>query len=106
MRNDIQRALSGAPVAAPMRGEMYTGTRRMGQSTQLAGPTSAIPAYSYGPQDDPRDRPDRSRRWPWIIVALIALLALAGGIFAFEYVSGNGSGIAVPTVTNEKEAPA
>jgi beta-lactam-binding protein with PASTA domain/tRNA A-37 threonylcarbamoyl transferase component Bud32 len=106
MRNDIQRALSGAPVEAPMRGEMYTGTRRMGQSTQLAGPTSAIPAYSYGPQDGPPDRPDRGRVWPWIIIALIVLLALAGGIFAFEYISGNGSGIAVPTVANEKEAPA
>jgi serine/threonine protein kinase len=106
MRNDIQRALSGAPVAAPMRGEMYTGTRRMGQSTQLAGPTSAIPAYSYGPQDGPPDRGDRSRRWPWVIVAMIALLALIGGIFAFKFISGNGSGIAIPSVVNEKQAPA
>jgi eukaryotic-like serine/threonine-protein kinase len=106
MRNDLQRALSGAPVAAPMRGEMYTGTRRMGQSTQLAGPTSAIPAYAYGPQDGPPDHQGRRRAWPWVIVALIALLALAGGIFAFKYISGNGSGIVVPTVANEKQAPA
>jgi beta-lactam-binding protein with PASTA domain/tRNA A-37 threonylcarbamoyl transferase component Bud32 len=106
MRNDLQRALSGAPVAAPMRGEMYTGTRRMGQSTQLAGPTSAIPAYAYGPQDGPPDRQGRRRAWPWVIVAMIALLALAGGIFAFKYISGNGSGIVVPTVANEKQAHA
>src|SRR6202020_80888 len=42
MRNDIQRALSGAPVAASIHhAEMYnTGTRRMGQQpTQLAGST-------------------------------------------------------------------
>jgi beta-lactam-binding protein with PASTA domain/tRNA A-37 threonylcarbamoyl transferase component Bud32 len=106
MRNDIQRALSGAPVAAPTRADMYAGTRRMGQSTQLAGPTSAIPAYSYGPQDGPPDRPARRRAWPWIIAALIALLLVAGGIFAYQYISGNGSGIAVPTVNNDKEAPA
>ena len=50
MRNDIQRALSGAPVAASIHhAEMYnTGTRRMGQATQLAGATSAIPPYQYG----------------------------------------------------------
>ena len=101
MRNDLQRALSGAPVAAPMRGDMYAGTRRMGQSTQLAGPTSAIPAYSYGPQDGPPDRQSGRRAWLWVIVAVIALLVLAGGIFAFEYVSGNGSGVAVPSVSNE-----
>src|ERR1700733_2677048 len=48
MRNDIQRALSGAPVAASIHhAEMYnTGPRRMGQQpTQLAGSTSAIPPY-------------------------------------------------------------
>jgi serine/threonine-protein kinase len=106
MRNDLQRALSGAPVAAPMRSEMYTGTRRMGQSTQLAGPTSAIPAYSYGPPDDQGGGPQRRRRWPWLIVALIAILALAGGIFAFLYISGNGSGTPVPQVANEKLRPA
>jgi len=78
----------------------------MGQSTQLAGPTSAIPAYSYGPPDGPGDGPDRRRRLPWLIVALIALLALAGGIFALQYISGNGSGIAVPSVANEKLRPA
>ena len=52
MRNDIQRALSGAPVAASMHHtEMYnTGTRRQNtQATQVAGATSAIPPYQYGP---------------------------------------------------------
>ena len=50
MRNDLQRALSGAPVAAPMLTANYgAGTRRMGAATQVAGRTAAIPPYRYGP---------------------------------------------------------
>src|ERR1700684_3498581 len=50
MRNDIQRALSGAPVAAPMLTDGYgPGTRRMGAATQQGGRTAAIPPYRYGP---------------------------------------------------------
>ena len=46
MRNDLQRALSGAPVAAPMmHPDMYAaGTRRMGASTQMAGAHQRDPA--------------------------------------------------------------
>ena len=64
MRNDIQRALSGAPVAASIHHtEMYnTGTRRMdGQATQVAGATSAIPPYPYG-ADTAAGRAGRLRR--------------------------------------------
>ena len=109
MRNDIQRALSGAPVAASMHHtEMYnTGTRRMGQSTQLAGSTSAIPPYQYGPEagqgrgggGDYGGEPPRRRAWPWILVGAIVLLLVAGGIFAFEFASSNGGSISVPAVT-------
>ncbi|HEY3981330.1 MAG TPA: Stk1 family PASTA domain-containing Ser/Thr kinase [Streptosporangiaceae bacterium] len=106
MRNDIQRALSGAPVAASMHHtEMYnTGTRRMGQSTQLAGSTSAIPPYQYGPEAGPRGggdyggEPPRRRAWPWVLVGAIVLLLVAGGIFAFEFASSNGGSISVPAV--------
>jgi len=100
MRNDIQRALSGVPIAAPMRPE-YGGTRRIGSGTQLAGPTSAIPAYSYGPPDErepDRDRRRRRRAWPWVVVAVIVLLLLAGGIYGYHFVAGTGGNIAVPTV--------
>ncbi len=57
---DIQRALSGMPVAAPTRTELYQGTRRMGQGTMQAGPTSAIPAYRYGADDE--QPPGKRRR--------------------------------------------
>src|ERR1700704_4647802 len=54
MRTDIQRALSGVPVAAPPQAtEMYSpGTQRMGPNTMMAGaaPTGAI--SPYGPDED------------------------------------------------------
>src|SRR5215472_3333079 len=74
MRNDIQRALSGAPLAAAMPPTAsYAGTRRMGSATQVAGSTAAIPPYEYGPPgygpdgggpDGPPRRPHRA--WPWV----------------------------------------
>jgi beta-lactam-binding protein with PASTA domain/tRNA A-37 threonylcarbamoyl transferase component Bud32 len=103
MRNDLQRALSGAPVAAPMRTEMYAGgTRRMGQATQVAGATSAIPPYAYGQENDGSDYGERPPRkaWPWVLAAAIVLILLAGGIYAFNFASGNGGSIAVPAVDN------
>ena len=108
MRNDIQRALQGMPVAAPTRMDAYQGTRRMGQPTQMAGRTSAIPPYDYGPEDEPPGRGGR-KKWPWIVAAVAALAIIAGLIWGFNYVSGNGSSFAVPDVaglplaTAEKE---
>ncbi len=57
MRSDIQRALSGFPIAAAMPmtasyAHPSPGTRRMdpmGQ-TQLQGQTGSLPPYEYGPQ--------------------------------------------------------
>jgi eukaryotic-like serine/threonine-protein kinase len=103
MRNDLQRALSGAPVAAPMRTEMYAGgTRRMGQATQVAGATSAIPPYAYGQDNGGQDYGERPPRkaWPWVLAAVIALILLGGGIYAFKFASSNGGNIAVPAVDN------
>ncbi len=97
MRNDIQRALSGVPVAAPTLAAGYQGTRRMGASTAMAGPTGAIPAYDYGEDDQPPPGA-RRRRWPWVVAILVALLLVAGLIFAFRYISGSGGNIAVPQV--------
>src|SRR2546430_793689 len=48
MRTDTRRALWGARVPAQLPADPYaTGTRRIGQGTQLAGATSAIPPYRY-----------------------------------------------------------
>jgi eukaryotic-like serine/threonine-protein kinase len=105
MRNDIQRALSGAPVAAPQYTQTYAaGTRRMTQSTQVAGATSAIPPYRYGEEDPGQDygEPPRRRVWPWILVALIVAALVAGGIYAFNFISGSSNNIAVPSVTGQK----
>jgi len=105
MRNDIQRALSGVPIAAPTRAATYQGTRRMGPATAVAGPTGAIPAYDYGPDDQPPPG-GRRRRWPWIVAALILLAVIAGLIFAFNYISGSGGNIAVPSVVGETQQQA
>ena len=98
MRNDIQRALQGMPVAAATRLDAYQGTRRMGQPAQMAGRTSAIPPYDYGPEDGPPGR-GRRKKWPWIVAAVAALAIIAGLIWGFNYISGSGSNLAVPDVT-------
>ncbi len=114
MRGDIQRALSGFPVAAQVRPIPYggePGTRRMdpmaGQ-TQLQGPTGALPPYQYGPPDSgpPRGAGRRRRAiWPWV-TALVALVVIGAAIGAYELISTSGSGIAVPDVTGMKLAAA
>jgi eukaryotic-like serine/threonine-protein kinase len=101
MRNDIQRALSGAPIAAPMLAAGYAGgTRRMGATaTQVAGRTAAIPPYRYGPDDGgPGGPPQRQRRaWPWVALATVVVVLIAA-IVLIKYVTGNSSGVAVPDV--------
>src|ERR1035437_4901091 len=99
MSEDIQRALSGMPVAAPTRAEMYQGTRRMGQGTMGAGPTSAIPAYRYGPEDQPPDR-GRRRIWLWAVIGLVALLLLGTAGYVLRYAAGGGGEVSVPNGVN------
>ena len=101
MRNDIQRALSGAPVAAPMLGGgAYAGTRRMGASaTQVAGRTAAIPPYQYGSDDGGTGAPPQRQRraWPWVVLATVVVLLIAA-IVLIKFINGNGGGVAVPSV--------
>ena len=103
MRNDIQRALSGAPVAAPMLGGGY-GTRRMGGTqTQVAGRTSAIQPYQYGPEDDGSGGGPQARQrrvWPWVVLATVVVVLIAA-IVLIKFVNGGSGGTAVPTVTGD-----
>jgi eukaryotic-like serine/threonine-protein kinase len=108
MRNDIQRALSGVPVAAPFRGDYGAGTRRMGAATAVAGPTSAIPAYSYGPPEDGEEEQAGGgrRAWPWLLALLIAALLIGGGYALYSYISSSGGQVQVPSVAGKKLAAA
>src|SRR5262245_5612167 len=101
MRTDIQRALSGVPVAAP-RGAAYAATQRMGAGTTMAArPTRALPGYESGPEEDEYTQPGggMSRR-AWLLWGIGALLVLAvlGGV-AYAFFGGSG-GVAVPQVTS------
>jgi eukaryotic-like serine/threonine-protein kinase len=108
MRNDIQRALSGAPVAAPMIGAGYAGARQLsGAPTQMAGRTAAVPPYMYGAEDGgPGGPPRRQRRaWPWVVL-LVVVVVLVAAIAAIKFINGGNSGISVPSVANESLAQA
>jgi serine/threonine-protein kinase len=111
MRSDVQRALSGFPVAAPMpmtAAYAGPGTQRMdplGQ-TRLQGQTGALPPYEYGPPDTAMRPPRRKKPvWPWI-AAVLVLAVIGGGIAAYELVSSTGSQVAVPTDLLNKKIPA
>jgi eukaryotic-like serine/threonine-protein kinase len=103
MRNDIQRALSGAQLAAPMATQTYgAGTRRMGAATQVAGRTAAIPPYSYGAEDTGYDgEPPRRKVWPWVTIGVVVVV-LAAAIFFLKFLGSGSTGVAVPAVVGMK----
>jgi eukaryotic-like serine/threonine-protein kinase len=100
MRTDIQRALSGVPVAAP-RGVGYATTQRMGAgATMAAGATRAIPGYEYGQEEDEYTDGGGGRRrrtWLWWAAGVLLVLAVLGGV-AYAFFGGSG-GVAVPQVS-------
>jgi len=112
MRSDIQRALSGFPVAAapPMTSSYAAagaGTRRMdplGQ-TQLQRQTGALPPYQYGPEEAGVRQRRKRAVWPWV-VAVLALAVIGGAVAAYQLVNSSGSTIAVPTDLNGKKVAA
>ena len=108
MRNDLQRALSGAPVAAPMLGAAYAGARQLsGAPTQMAGRTAAVPPYMYGPENGgPGGPPRRQRRaWPWVVLVVVVVMLIAA-IAAIKFINGGNTGVSVPSVANESLAQA
>jgi beta-lactam-binding protein with PASTA domain/tRNA A-37 threonylcarbamoyl transferase component Bud32 len=108
MRTDIQRALSGVPVAAPPQAtEMYVpGTQRIGPNTMMAGaaPTGAM--SQYGTEGDGYDGEGRGRRralW-WILGAVAALIVV---VLAYLLLSGGGGKTnAVPSVVGMTQSQA
>src|SRR5256884_5762809 len=93
MRTDIQRALSGVPVAAP-RTMGYATTQRMGGgATMAAGPTRAIPGYEYGPEEGDYTEGGggpRRRTWLWWVLGALLVLPVPGGA-AYPFFGGRGA---------------
>jgi eukaryotic-like serine/threonine-protein kinase len=105
MRSDIQRALSGFPVAGPPMPQTAAyagpGTRRMDpmSATQMQNQTGGIPPSEYGTQDGGQGGSRRRKRavWPWVTAGL-ALIAIAAIILVYETINGGSSGTEVPGV--------
>ncbi len=97
MRMDIQRALSGMPVAAPTRMDMYPRTQQVGAATMMASPTTAVPPYDYADDEMGGEQPRKgSRVWLWLLGLLVVLGAV--GALAYMMLSGGGKTYAVPLV--------
>ncbi len=106
MRTDIQRALSGVPVAAPPPTEMYMpGTQRMGPATMMAGAGRTTGVPPYGPEGDGYGGGQNRRRalW-WILGAIVALLAILVAVFLLH--GSGGTTVGVPSVVGESQAKA
>jgi len=108
MRTDIQRALSGVPVAAPPQAtEMYSpGTQRMGPNTMMAGATPTGAISPYGPDEDGYGggRNGRRRALWWILGAIAAILVV---VIAYLLLSGGGGKTdSVPSVVGMTQSAA
>src|ERR1700727_1470276 len=109
MRTDIQRALSGVPVAAPPQAtEMYApGTRQMGPGTMMAGAAPTGTISPYGPDGDGygEDGGNGRRKALWWILGIVAALLLA--VIGYLLLSGGGGKTtAVPSVVGQTQQQA
>jgi eukaryotic-like serine/threonine-protein kinase len=101
MRADIQRAMTGLPLAAPT--EMMQSTQRMGGATMVAPPTSSIPPYEYGDEEEPPR--GRGRRVAlWTLFALVVLGVVIA--VAFLLLDSGGQTYPVPYVVGKTQAQA
>src|SRR5215831_7389983 len=101
MRQDIQRALQGVPVAAPRTAAYGTATQRVGPATAMAAgmATGAMADYQYG-GDDGYPPEEKERRWLPIVLWIAGVLVVLGVVGGVAYaILGGGSGHAVPQVT-------
>ncbi|HWG15675.1 MAG TPA: Stk1 family PASTA domain-containing Ser/Thr kinase [Streptosporangiaceae bacterium] len=97
MRMDVQRAMSGMPVAAPTRLDMYQGTQQMGAATMMASPTTAVPPYQYADEEMGGEPPRRGHRALLWILGLLVVLGAVGAL-AYLLLGGGGKTYAVPLV--------
>jgi len=102
MRQDIQRALQGVPVAAPRTAAYGATTQRVGPATAMAAgmATGAMADYQYG-GDDGYPPEEKERRWLPIVLwiaGILVVLGVVGGV-AYAILGGGNSGHAVPQVT-------
>src|ERR1700727_1944375 len=109
MRNDLQRAMAGAPVAAPPQAtEMYApGTRQMGPGTMMAGAAPTGTISPYGPDGDGygEDGGNGRRKALWWILGIVAALLLA--VIGYLLLSGGGGKTtAVPSVVGQTQQQA
>jgi len=106
MRTDIQRALSGVPVAAPPQPtEMYApGTQRMGPNTMMAGAAATGAVSPYGPDEDGYGGGNGRRKalW-WILGAIAAILVI---VIAYLLLGGGGKTDSVPSVVGMTQSAA
>ncbi len=103
MRQDIQRALQGVPVAAPRTAAYGTATQRVGPATAMAGATGAMAGYEYGRDDDGYPPEPPERRWLPIVLwiaGILVVLGVVGGV-AYAILGGGSSGHAVPQVNGQ-----
>jgi len=103
MRADIQRALSGMPLAAPTM-VAAGATQAIGQ-TQMAPATGGLPPYQYGEEEEPRGsgRGKKIALWTLLAVLIIGGAALAG----YFLLGGSGADkTEVPSVAGQTQAAA
>jgi eukaryotic-like serine/threonine-protein kinase len=107
MRTDIQRALSGVPVAPPQATEMYSpGTQRIGPTAMMPGASPASAMSGYGAEGDGYDDGTGGGRravW-WILGAVAAIIVVAVAYLLLS--SGGGKTVGVPSVVSEPRAQA
>jgi eukaryotic-like serine/threonine-protein kinase len=107
MRTDIQRALSGVPVAAPPHTQMYApGTQRMGPQTMMGGPATGTMSGYGGPDDGYDDGTGGGRRRAlWWILGAVGVIIVA--VLAYLLLNGGSSNTAsVPSVVGQTQAQA
>jgi eukaryotic-like serine/threonine-protein kinase len=105
MRMDVQRAMSGVPVAAPTRLDMYQGTQRMGAATMMASPATAVPPYEYAGEEMGDEPPRRGHRALLWVLGLLVVLGAVGAL-AYLLLGGSGGSTSVPLVQGLPQAQA